>query len=671
MSDPHPHHPTRDVAAGDRAARDRPHEGYAPGEPGYPEHPELEPKLAPDHLTAGSSFRDRFWLSLLLTLIWGSMLQRALGYTAPSFPGAAWIPAVFGTAVLLYGGAPFFQGAVSEIRDRLFGTMTLIALALSVTFAFSAAVALGFSGRPLWEELATLVTVMLLGHWLEMRSISQVQGDLTELAELPPSTATRTTGAAGAAGEDGEDAAERIQDVPLRDVPLRDVPLQAVSLADPQDGARAVRVEVAGTGDRPALAGIMRLIEQAQSSRSRAVAFADRAAFWLAWIALGAAAVTLVVWLVVGAPAATAIERLVTVLVVASPHALGLAALLVLVITTTLGARSGLFVRDQRGLEEARNLTTVVFDKTGTLTVGEHSEVAVRTLRGLSEDEALRLAAAVERDAEHPVARAIVQSASERGLAVPASSAFEIIPGRGVRATVDGRQLAAGGPHLLASLGLTPAPELQQFARGQGVVYLIALGEGGQAIAALAVSDAVRPESAEAVRLLREARIEVVMMTGDACAVALAVARELGIDTVLAEVRQEDKAAHIERLQREGKRVAMVGDGVDDAPALVAADVGVAIGVGTGAAGEAGDIILARSDLRDVPRIINLSRASHRTMLQNIWWVAGYNVIAIPLAGGILAPWGVVLSPAIGAALMSLSTIIVAINTQRLRQERL
>ena len=644
-------------------------------------------------------FRDKFLLSFLLTLptlVWGHMLQSALGYTAPSVPGARWIPAIFGSAVFMYGGTPFLAGAVREIRDRLPGMMTLIALAISVAFAFSLAVVLGFPGMPLWEELATLVTVMLLGHWLEMRSISQAQGALGELAKLLPSTAARIH---------GEGAAERVEDVPVTELREGDVVLVRPGAGVPADGvvrsgrsdvdealvtgesapvekeegatviagtvngSGSLRVEVTGTGERTTLAGIMRLVAQAQNSRSRAQALADRAAFWLTWIALGAGVVTLVAWLSIGATASTAIERFVTVLVIACPHALGLAVPLVLAISTTLGARAGLLVRDRRGLEEARNLTTVVFDKTGTLTLGEHRVVAVRTVGELSEDEALRLSAAVERDAEHPIARAIVASATERGLTVPESRAFESIPGRGVRSIVDGHALAVGGPNLLSSLGVAPTPELQRFAeeaavRGQGVVYLI---EGSRALAAFAVADAVRPESAEAVRRLHEAGIEVVMMTGDTRAVAEAVARDLGIDTVLAQVLPEDKSAHIEALQRQGKRVAMVGDGVNDAPALVIADVGVAIGAGTKVAVEAGDIVLVRSDPRDVPRIIDLSRVSYRKMVQNLWWAAGYNIIAIPLAAGVLAPWGVVLSPAVGAVLMSMSTIIVAINAQLLR----
>lgn len=648
-------------------------------------------------------FKSKFWLSLVLTLptlVWGHMLQRAFNYTAAAFPGAEWIPALFGTAVFAYGGLPFLQGARQEIASRLPGMMTLIALAITVAFVFSAAVAVGFPGMPLWEELATLVTIMLLGHWLEMRSISQAQGALGELAKLLPSTAVRVHGTG---------ADERLEDVPvsaLRDGDLvlvrpgANVPADGIVragrsavnealltgesapvekmegvkvIAGAINGAGSLRVEVTGTGDRTALAGIMRLVAQAQSSRSRAQALADRAAFWLTWIALGAGAITFAAWLIAGASTATAVERLVTVLVIACPHALGLAVPLVLAISTTLGAENGLLVRDRRGLEEARNLTTVVFDKTGTLTLGEHRVVSMQTEGGLTENDALRLAAAVERDAEHPVARAIVKSAEARSLVIPAATSFESIPGRGVRATVEGRNLAEGGPNLLASLGVTPSAQIRAFAdevaaAGQGVIYLV---EGAHTLAAFAVADAVRPESSEAVQMLHAAGIEVVMMTGDSLAVAEAVARELHIDTVLAQVLPEQKAAHIERLQREGKRVAMVGDGVNDAPALVTADVGIAIGAGTDVAVEAGDVVLVRSDPRDVPRIVNLSRASYRKMVQNLWWAAGYNIVAIPLAAGVLAPWGILLTPAVGAVLMSFSTIIVALNAQLLRRVRL
>ena len=648
-------------------------------------------------------FRDRFWLSLVLTiptLIWGHMLPDTLGFAAPTFAGAQWIPAIFGTLLFVYGGAPFLRGAVGEITDRQPGMMTLIALAISVAFVFSAAVALGFPAMPLWEELATLITIMLLGHWLEMRSIAQAQGALGELAKLLPTTAVRVH---------GEGSAERAEDVPVGDLrdgdtvlirPGANVPADGTVLsgqskvdealitgeskpvdkvtdakviAGTVNGAGSLRVKVTGTGDRTALAGIMRLVAEAQKSKSGAQVLADRAAFWLTWIALGAGAITFVAWMLSGATLATAIERLVTVLVIACPHALGLAVPLVLAISTTLGAKNGLLIRDRRGLEEARNLTAVVFDKTGTLTLGQHRVVGMLTTPGLSDDDALRLAAAMERDAEHPVARAIVQSATDRKLDVPPATDFSAIPGRGVKASVAGRALSAGGPNLLAGLQVTPPPALVTFAenaasRGQGVIYLV---EGSAVIAAFAVADAIRPESVEAVKSLQTAGIEVVMMTGDAQAVADAVAREVGITTVLAQVLPEGKAAQIQALQAKGKRVAMIGDGVNDAPALVTADVGIAIGAGTDVAVEAGDIVLVRSDPRDVPRIVNLSRATYRKMTQNLWWAAGYNIVAIPLAAGVLAPWGILLSPAVGAILMSVSTIVVALNAQLLRRVRL
>jgi Cu2+-exporting ATPase len=651
-------------------------------------------------------FRRLFVVSLVLTvptLVWGHMLPNALGVTPPHVPGAHLLPGLFGTATFVVGGRPFLGGAVRELRARLPGMMTLIALAVTVAFAFSVAVALGFPGMPLWEELATLVTIMLLGHWLEMRSISQAQGALGELARLLPDTAVRIVMEAGADRLDTVPvAALRTGDLllvrPGASVPADGVVRDGTStvneamitgesapvaktagaavIAGTINGTGALRIEVTGTGDATALAGIMRLVADAQASRSRAQALADRAAYWLTFVALGAGVTTLVAWLAAGATAAYAIERFVTTLVIACPHALGLAIPLVLAISTTLGARAGLLVRDRRGLEAARTLTAVVFDKTGTLTLGEHRVVAMHTAGAMTEAAALALAAAVERDAEHPVSRAIVRSAEARGVTAPASSDFTAIPGRGVRAVVEGRRLAGGGPNLLASLGVEPEAAVRAFAdaaagRGQGVVYLVEETVPPSILAAFAVADAVRPESAAAVAALHAEGIEVVMLTGDATAVAEGVARELGIDTVLAQVLPEEKAAHIAALQRQGKRVAMVGDGVNDAPALVQADVGVAIGAGTGVAVEAGDVVLVRSDPRDVPRMIRLSRASYRKMIQNLWWATGYNVVAIPLAAGVLAPWGIALTPAMGAVLMSVSTIVVAINAQLLRRLRL
>ncbi len=642
-------------------------------------------------------FRDRFAVSLLLTLptlVWGHMLQAALGYTAPAFPGSGWIAPVFGTAVFAYGGLPFLRGAFQEIRDRLPGMMTLITLAISVAFLFSVAVTIGYPGMPLWEELATLVTIMLLGHWIEMRSVSQASGALRELARLLPNTAARVMG-------------DRIEEVPLADLRPGDLVLVRPGARVPADGAvrrgestvnesmitgestpvakragdsviagtvngsGALHLEVTGTGEHTTLASIMRLVAEAQSSRSRAQALADRAAFVLTLIAIGAGAATLVTWLVVrpGDPG-FAIERLVTVLVIACPHALGLAIPLVIAISTTLGARSGLLVRDRRGLETARLVNVVVFDKTGTLTIGDQRVVDIATTGGLTAERALALAAAVERDSEHPVARALEASAADRHVTVPASSRFEYLPGRGVSGDVDGHRYGVGGPNLLAQGAASVAVELREVVdravrQGQAVVYLV---EGKTALAAFVIADAVRPESAAAVRRLHQAGIGVALLTGDAQAVADRVAQEIGIDTVFAQVLPEQKAAKVQQLQAAGKRVAMVGDGVNDAPALATADVGVAIGAGTDVAVEAGDIVLVRNDPRDVPRIIALSKASYRKMIQNLWWAAGYNIVAIPAAAGVLARWGIVLSPAVGAILMSASTVIVAINAQLLRR---
>jgi Cu2+-exporting ATPase len=418
----------------------------------------------------------------------------------------------------------------------------------------------------------------------------------------------------------------------------------------------------------------MRLVEQAQGSRSRAQALADRAAFILTVVALGAGLVTLIAWLVLqSGDAGFAIERAVTVLVIACPHALGLAIPLVIAISTTQAAQRGLLVRNRRGLEEARNLNAVVFDKTGTLTKGEFGVVDVATVDGVGRDDALRLAAGVEADSEHTIAQGIIGGARERGLEVPRSEAFESIPGKGVKARVEGRELYVGGPALLSARSIALPPSLREAAdraahQGQASIYL---ADERKPLAMFAVADVVRPESRQAVQVLHDRNVEVVMMTGDARSVADAVAAELGIDTVFAEVLPEQKASKIEELKRAGKRVAMVGDGVNDAPALVTADVGVAIGAGTDVAVEAGDIVLVRSDPRDVPRIIALSRATYRKMIQNLWWAAGYNIIAIPLAAGLLAGYGFVLSPAVGAVLMSASTVVVAINAQLLRRARI
>jgi Cu2+-exporting ATPase len=642
-------------------------------------------------------FRRKFWGTLLLsipTIIWAPMIQHWFGYQAWGGPVVShWVSAVFGTLVFGYGGWVFIKGAIGELAARLPGMMTLIALAITVAFGFSLAVTLGFPGSDLWWELATLVTIMVLGHWIEMRSISQAQGALKELAKLLPDTAVRLVGDRSevvplSALRDGDlllirpgasipgdgfvrDGSSEVNESMItgESRPVSKTPGSKV-IAGTVNGSGSLRVEVTGTGEKTALAGIMRLVAQAQSSRSRAQALADRAAFLLTLVAVAAAVITLAGWWLAGEDASFVVERVVTVLVIACPHALGLAIPLVVAISTTLGARSGLLVRDRRGLEEARRVSAVFFDKTGTLTRGEFRVVEITTREGLSEDEALSLAAAVEHDSEHTIAQGIVKSAEERGLAIPNADRFQAIPGQGVQAVVGGRQLSLGGPALLQRLSVVVDPKLRSAmdraaARGQASIILL---DQTTPLAVFAVADAVRDESRQAVERLHQQGIEVIMMTGDAQAVASAVAGDLGIDTVFAEVLPDQKASKIQDIQRQGKRVAMVGDGVNDAPALVTADVGIAIGAGTNVAVEAGDVVLVRSDPRDVPRIVALSKATYRKMIQNLWWAAGYNILAIPLAAGALAPWGIVLPPAAGAVLMSLSTVIVAVNAQLLRR---
>jgi len=644
-------------------------------------------------------FRDKFWWSVALTVptvVWSPMIQQWLHFQAPTFPGSRYIPAVFGTILFFYGGMVFLRGAVQEIKDRLPGMMTLISLAIVVSFGFSLAVTFGVQGMDLWWELSTLITIMILGHWIEMRSIAQAQGALQELAKLVPDTAVRLVG----------DKPEEVRVSDLREgdiillrpgssVPADGVVVDGTSAVNeamitgesrplekkPDDkvvagtvnGAGSLRVKVTGVGERTALAGIMRLVAQAQTSRSRAQALADRAAFFLTVVAIVSAIITLVAWLLVGASPVFAVERVVTVLAIACPHALGLAIPLVIAISTTLGARAGLLVRNRRGLEEARNLNAVFFDKTGTLTRGEFRVVETTPAPGPSADDALRLAASVEQDSEHTIAQGVVKSAQERGLSLSRAEQFQAIPGQGVKAVVEGRSLVIGGPALLRQLGSELPPVLREAvdratSRAQTAITLI---EGRTALAVFAVADAIREESPEAVRRLHEQGIEVIMMTGDAKPVADAVARELGIETVFAEVLPDQKASKIEEVKRSGKRVAMVGDGVNDAPALLTADVGIAIGAGTEVAVEAGDVVLVRNDPRDVPRIITLSKATYRKEVQNLWWAAGYNIVAIPLAAGVLAPWAIVLNPAVGAILMSFSTVVVAVNAQLLRRVRL
>ena len=643
-------------------------------------------------------FRDRFRLTFLLAIpviVWSHDPQAWLRYTAPAFPGSAYLPALLGTIAFVYGGRVFVEGAIGELRDRRPGMMTLISLAIVVAFVTSWAGTLGLFQVEIWWELATLITIMLLGHWLEMRSIAQARGALAALAALLPDTAERVAG-------------EATESVGLDDLRLGDVVLVRPGARVPVDGTvvegaadvdeaiitgesrpltkkpgdrviagsvaagGSMRVRVDAVGDETALSGIVRLVEAAQASGSRAQALADRAAAVLFYVALAAGAVTLVAWWLLGDPEG-ALVRTATVLVIACPHALGLAIPLVIAISTSLGARNGLLVKDRLALERAREVDTVVFDKTGTLTLGSPTLVDVRIAPGADGDAVLRAVGGAEADSEHPLGRAIVDGIRRRGLTLLGSSGFESTPGMGVRAVVAGAEVAVGGPGLLANLGASVPDDLRSAADdwaadGRTVLYAVV---DGRVSAALALEDDIRPESGEAVAALHERGIRVAMITGDSEAVAAAVARRLGIDEFEAQVLPADKAAAVARFQLGGRRVAMVGDGVNDAPALAQADVGIAIGAGTDVAVESAGIVLIRSDPRDVVGAIILSAATYRKMVQNLAWATGYNVLAIPIAAGVLAPWGVDLPMALGAVAMSLSTIVVAANAQLLRRVHL
>jgi Cu2+-exporting ATPase len=645
-------------------------------------------------------FRRRFWVSLVLSipvLLYSETIQGFFGFEMPAFPGSEWLTPILSVIIFLYGGLPFLDMARPEIRNRQPGMMTLISLAISVAFVYSLAALFLPQGETFFWELVTLIDIMLLGHWMEMRSVRQASGALNELAKLMPDTAERLLpdgrtetipvtqlnkddlvlvrpGASVPADGEVEDGESDVNEAMItgESKPVAKAPGAKV-IAGTINGDGSLRVRVTATGAETALAGIMRLVQEAQQSKSRTQLLADRAAGWLFYIALGVAALTAMAWTIAVGFNSETVARVATVLVIACPHALGLAVPLVVAITTSLGASHGILVRDRIALEEARGIDTMIFDKTGTLTRGEFGVVDIRAADTWDANQALALAAAVEADSEHTIARGIVRTAEERGLALPAVSNFEALKGRGVRASVDGRAVHVGGPRLLEMLGLNAPETIARFeaqasAKGQSVVNLV---QDGQVVAAFALADVIRPESQRAIKRLHEMGVQVAMLTGDSQPVAKAVAEELGIDTYFAEVLPEHKDQKVAELQGQGKRVAMVGDGVNDAPALTRADVGIAIGSGTDVAVESAGIILVRNDPEDAVNVIELSRASYRKMIQNLWWATGYNVIALPLAAGVLAPWGILLSPAIGAAFMSLSTIIVAINAQLLRRLRL
>jgi Cu2+-exporting ATPase len=645
--------------------------------------------------------RNRFFVSLPLTIIvvlYSPMVQQWLGFTMPEFPASQWIVPILGSVIFFYGGLPFLSMGRQELALRQPGMMTLISLAITTAYLYSVGVfffppqdAMGMPMDFFWE-LATLITVMLLGHWIELRSVGQAQGALRELAKLLPDTAERLlpSGETETIEVSQLRAGDRVLIRPGASIPADGLVAEGESSVNesmitgesrpldkkPGDtviggtvnGSGSLRIDIQQVGEQTALAGIMRLVEEAQKSQSRAQTLAQRAAFYLTIIAIIAGALTLLGWLVFTGSIPSAVRNTVTVLVIACPHALGLAVPLVVAISTTLSARNGLLVRKRIALESAKDLNYIIFDKTGTLTKGEQGVVHFAT-NGLSAEEALSIAAGLEGDSEHMIAEAIRQYVQAQNIRPASVSSFESLAGRGVKASVNGATYYIGGPRLLEQQGLT-VPSVLEAARqqaenaGQSVIYL---ANDSEIVALFAIADVIREESRQAIRELHDLGLKVAMLTGDSEAVARAVAQELQIDTYFAQVLPEHKASKVQELQRGGNKVAMVGDGVNDAPALVTADVGIAIGAGTDVAIESAGIILVRSNPMDIVKIIRLSRATYRKMIQNLVWATGYNVVAIPLAMGILAPIGILLDPAIGAVFMSVSTIIVSLNAQLLR----
>lgn len=639
-------------------------------------------------------FKQKFWLSLLLTiptLIFSHTVQSWFGVSW-MFPGSEYIPAIFGIIIFFYGGLVFLKSAKTELQDRQPGMMTLISMAITVAFGYSLASTLGLvEGMDFWWELATLVTIMLLGHWLEMASVQNAQGALKELAKLLPDQAevvtkdgTKKIAVAelksgdhvlvrpgGQVPVDGEvikgesDVNESM--LTGESQPVKKT-VKAAVIGGTINGSGALTIKVTKVGGDTALAGIMKLVQDAQNSKSKTQILADRAAFYLTFIAIGAALLTWVGWWMAGESAGFILERIVTVLVIACPHALGLAIPLVTAISTTKAAKSGLLVRQRMALENARNIDVVLFDKTGTLTKGEQGVVDI--IADGDTKELLKLAAAIENESEHPIARAIVNSAKEQELSIGHVADFSALSGRGAKATINGKLVHVGGPRMIEELSTT-LPENIKVASakasddGKTVIYVI---ENKKVLGAIMLADVIREESKEAIARLHDMGKRVAMLTGDSKGVAVWVAKELGIKEYFAEVLPENKAETVRKLQADGSKVAMVGDGVNDAPALTQANIGIAIGAGTDVAIESAGIVLASSDPRGVAKVVTLSKATYSKMQQNLAWATGYNAVAIPLAAGVTATLGFVLSPAFGAVLMSLSTIVVAINAQLLRR---
>ena len=710
FGDHHGDHPTPETDHthhSDHASHEHHADAYTHGQAMHHGHPHSV--LDEDHQVHGhgehaghstAMFRERFWWSLILSIpvvIFSPMVAHLLGYPLPAFPGSTWIPPVLDTIIFVYGGTPFLKGGWKEVKSRQPGMMLLIAMAITVAFVASWVTTLGLGGFDLdfWWELALLVTIMLLGHWLEMRALGGASSALDALAALLPDEAEKVI--------DGTTRTVDISELVVGDVVLVRAGARVPADGTILDGAaefdegmitgesrpvfrdtgdrvvagtvatdNTVRVRVEATGGDTALAGIQRMVADAQESSSRAQALADRAAALLFWFALISALITAVVWTTIGSPD-DAVVRTVTVLVIACPHALGLAIPLVIAISTERAAKSGVLIKDRMALERMRTIDVVLFDKTGTLTEGAHAVTGVAATVGVTEGELLALAAAAEADSEHPVARAIVAAAAahpEASRRQIRATGFSAASGRGVRATVDGTEILVGGPNMLREFNLTTPAELTDTTsawtgRGAGVLHIV---RDGQIIGAVAVEDKIRPESRAAVKALQDRGVKVAMITGDAQQVARAVGQDLGIDEVFAEVLPQDKDTKVTQLQERGLSVAMVGDGVNDAPALARAEVGIAIGAGTDVAMESAGVVLASDDPRAILSMIELSQASYRKMIQNLIWASGYNILSVPLAAGVLASSGILLPPAAAAVLMSLSTIVVALNAQLLRR---
>lgn len=631
-------------------------------------------------------FRDKFWVSLWLTLptlLYSEMVQSWLHFVMPKFPGSVYVPALFGTILFFYAGTVFIRGAVAELRSRLPGMMTLISLAILAAFVYSLASTFVISGTEFFWELSTLITIMIFGHWMEMKSVSHAEGALKELAKLLPDIAELENGTKvmvhdlrvdevviirpgaklPADGEvvDGSSSVNEGMVTGESDLVGKKTGDQVI--AGTVNGTGSLKVRVTKIGEDMAIAGIMRLVVQAQASRSKAQILADRAAFYLTVVAIVSGAATLVAWLALGRSASFALERMVTVLVIACPHALGLAVPLVTAISTSLAARNGLLVKNRLALESARNIDVVLFDKTGTLTTGRHGVADVWPVQNLGETDLLKIAAALEASSEHPIASAVVAKAKERGLSFDAPQGFRAVPGKGVEATLNGKKYFVGKAERIPDELKTKVEQAGQ--EGKTIVYV---SESGLVIGALTTADVIRPESKPAVEQLKKFGLRVAMLTGDSEAVAKYVAGQLGISEFFAQVLPENKSEKVKELQKDGSKVAMVGDGVNDAPALAQADIGIAIGAGTDVAIESAGIILAKSDPRDIAKIMKLSKETYSKMVQNLVWATGYNVVAIPLAAGL---FGIILPAAVGALLMSVSTVVVALNAQLLRRMRM